>query len=233
MLDLTLLGTLFRAINWNSVKRLIFVGDPNQLPPIGTGKVFADILDWLQKKYPENVGILKTNVRQLLNKIEDKGTGILELASLYVRRRLSECKNSDQKFKEEKILKKIQEGGDVDKDLRVIYWRDLDDLRGSLIETIVKDLEADTGLKFDSDKPFEVWAQAFKIQDYSNQKPDYMQIISPYRGEFFGVDNINLWIQETFNKHNVENKGTLNGITYFDKVILVWPPKNCTPITQL
>jgi ATP-dependent exoDNAse (exonuclease V) alpha subunit len=219
MLDLTLLGTLFRAINWNSVKRLIFVGDPNQLPPIGTGKVFADILDWLQNNYSENVGMLKTNVRQLLNKIENKGKGILELASLYERRKLSEYKDSAKKFKEEKILKKVQEGGNIDKDLRVIYWRDLDDLREKLIDTIVKDLETDTGAKYDPNNPFEICAQAFKIQNYDNQEPDYMQIISPYRGEFFGVDNLNLWIQETFNKYNVENKGTLNGITYFDKVI--------------
>jgi len=219
MLDLQLLGTLFRAINWASVKRLIFVGDPNQLPPIGTGKVFSDTLDWLQKNYPENVGILKTNVRQLLNEIKGRGTGILELASLYVRRRLSDYKDSGQKFKEEEILKKVQEGGDIDKDLRVFYWRDLDDLREKLIETIEKDLETDTGLKFDRNKPFEIWALAFKIKNYNSQEPDHMQIISPYRGEFFGVDNINLWIQETFNKYHVKNKGTLNGITYFDKVI--------------
>ena len=217
MLDLQLLGTLFRAINWNSVKRLIFVGDQNQLPPIGTGKVFSDILDWLQENYPENVGILKTNVRQLLNQIENKGTGILELASLYMRRKPSKYKDTKQKFKEEEILKKVQEGGDIDKDLRVIYWKDLDDLKDKLIETIIKDLECDTGSKFNPDKPFEIWAKAFRIKDYNSQEPDYMQIISPYRGEFFGVDNINLWIQETFNKYHVENKGTLNG--YFDKII--------------
>jgi len=219
MLDLQLLGTLFRAINWASVKRLIFVGDPNQLPPIGTGKVFSDILDWLQENYPENIGILRTNVRQLLNKIENKGTGILRLASLYVRRKPGQYKNTEQKFKGEEILKKVQEEGDIDNDLRVIYWKDLDDLKDKLIETIIKDLETDTGSKFDPDEPFEIWAKAFRINDYDDQKPDYMQIISPYRGEFFGVDSINLWIQETFNKDNVENKGTLNGITYFDKVI--------------
>ena len=219
MLDLQLLGTLFRAINWASVKRLIFVGDPNQLPPIGTGKVFSDILDWLQKNYPENVGILKTNIRQLLSRIKGRGTGILDLASLYIRRKISEHKDTEQKFKEERILKRVQEGGDVDKDLRVIYWKDLDDLKEKLINTIIEDLEADTGLKFDPDKPFEIWAEAFGIWDYDSQNPDYMQIISPYRGEFFGVDNINLWIQETFNRYHVKNKGTLNGITYFDKVI--------------
>ena len=48
MLDLPLLATLFRSINWKAVQRLVFVGDPNQLPPIGTGRVFADLMDWLR-----------------------------------------------------------------------------------------------------------------------------------------------------------------------------------------
>ena len=217
MLDLQLLGTLFRAIKCRSVRRLIFVGDPNQLPPIGTGKVFSDMLDWLQENYPENVGVLKTNVRQLLNKIEGKGTGILELTSLYVRRKNSEYKDSERKFEEEKILKKVQEEGDIDKDLRVICWRGLDDLKEQLLDTVIKDLKIDT--KLESGELIEMWESVFNIRDYSNQKPDHIQVISPYRGEFFGVDNINLWIQEKFNRHNIESKGTLNAISYFDKVI--------------
>lgn len=218
MLNLALLGTLFRAIEWSTVKYLIFVGDPNQLPPIGAGKVFADMLDWFKENSPQNVGVLKTNVRQLLNQLEDKGTGILELASLYVRKQHKEQKDSETKFKAEKILKKVQDGGDVDKDLRIVYWNGLDDLRKKLIDITIKDLETDTGLKHNPDAPFEIWAEAFKIKD-NNKDPEYMQVISPYRGEFFGVDNINSWIQEIFNKYNVENHGTLNGITYFDKVI--------------
>lgn len=38
MIDLNLFATLLRSINWNSVQRLILVGDPNQLPPIGISK---------------------------------------------------------------------------------------------------------------------------------------------------------------------------------------------------
>lgn len=226
MLDLPLLGTLFRAINWAAVKRLIFVGDPNQLPPIGTGKVFADILDWLEKRHPENVGFLKTNVRQLANKLEGKGTGILELASLYLRKQCDEAKNSEIKFKEEQVLQKIQYGGDIDKDLRIIFWKGFEDLYEKLMDIVVKDLEVDTGLKYDPKKPFEMWATAFKIYDpykklynFSKPEPDYMQIISPYRGEFFGIDNINTWMQLTFNIENVKNRGVLGGLTYFDKVI--------------
>ena len=84
MIDLPMLATLFKAINWNAVQRLLFVGDPNQLPPIGTGKVFSDLLDWLNVELPEHVGELTTNIRQIHNRITGKGTGILDLANKYL-----------------------------------------------------------------------------------------------------------------------------------------------------
>src|SRR3546814_17388919 len=39
MLDLALAATFFRSIEWQNVKRLILVGDHNQIPPIGRGRV--------------------------------------------------------------------------------------------------------------------------------------------------------------------------------------------------
>jgi len=226
MLDLPLLGTLFRAMNWQAVRRLIFVGDPNQLPPIGTGKVLADVLDWLEKTHPENVGLLKTNVRQMANRLEGKGTGILDLASIYLRKRCSEKKDSKAKFMEEEILLRIQQGGEIDKDLRVIYWDGPEDLYEKIIETIISDFENDIGLQYNEDEPFVLWGSAFKIYntdtrkyDYTKPEPDNMQLISPYRGEFFGIDGLNSLLQLTFNIQNVTERGLLGGLTYFDKVI--------------
>lgn len=77
MVDFSLLATLFRAIHGNNVKRLI-VGDPNQLPPIGRGKVFSDTIEWLRLAYPANVGELKHNIRQMENRINNCGTGIVD-----------------------------------------------------------------------------------------------------------------------------------------------------------
>ena len=48
MIDLSLMATLFKSINWDITKRIILVGDPNQLPPIGRGKVFSDIIEFLK-----------------------------------------------------------------------------------------------------------------------------------------------------------------------------------------
>jgi ATP-dependent exoDNAse (exonuclease V) alpha subunit len=75
MIDLKLMATLFRAINWNYLTRLIFVGDPNQLPPIGKGKVFSDIIEFIKDVNLDAYGKLTINVRQLENKATGKGTG--------------------------------------------------------------------------------------------------------------------------------------------------------------
>ena len=84
MLDLELAAALFRAVDWQQVRRLILVGDAGQLPPIGRGRVFADVINWLASEYPANLGRLQSNLRLLLNKIEGKGSAIMTLSELFV-----------------------------------------------------------------------------------------------------------------------------------------------------
>ncbi len=47
MVPTDLLATLIKSIELDSVEHIILVGDPNQLPPIGPGKPFVDILNEL------------------------------------------------------------------------------------------------------------------------------------------------------------------------------------------
>jgi exodeoxyribonuclease V alpha subunit len=49
MLDTRLFAILMRAIDLNNAERLILVGDISQLPPIGPGKPFYDIISYLKK----------------------------------------------------------------------------------------------------------------------------------------------------------------------------------------
>lgn len=197
MIDLQLMATLFKAINWNYLTRLILVGDPNQLPPIGKGKVFSDIIDFIKNINEEAYGKLAINVRQLENKATEKGTGIIDLASLYIRENIKSDNNQNYKYQAESFIKKIQESDEnVEKDLRIVSWTDTDELEAKLIKTINEDME-------------------------SSGDEDIMkfQVISPYRGELFGTENINQVLQQTLNGYNKNNKGTLAGITVFDKVI--------------
>jgi len=48
MVPLDLLDTLIRAVNMDTIRRFILIGDPNQLPPIGLGRPFVDIVSWLE-----------------------------------------------------------------------------------------------------------------------------------------------------------------------------------------
>jgi len=210
MIDLELMAALFRAIDWNSVQRLIFVGDPNQLPPIGRGKVFSDIIEFLKDTHAENVGDLEINLRQMENFHGGKGTGILDFASLYIRR--------NRESAHEDVLKRIQEGGEVDSDLRVEYWNDPEQLEEQLLKRFVNDLETITGEELNKEKPYELWNKAIDNGDYT-KKIDLLQIISPYRSELYGTMNINMLMQSFINKHNIEHRGGLGGVTYFDKVI--------------
>lgn len=229
MLDLPLLATLFRAINWNSVQRLIFVGDANQLPPIGTGKVFADLIDWLREQAPTHVGELTTNMRNKLNELQGKGTGILDLASLYVRRDLATYKSADQAAFDEELLGEIQRGGTIRGDLRILYWQTAQELETQILETIVQDMQEDlkaTNKEFDPNRRDQLWEQYWRnqsdqAQGNTQEHPERNQVISPYRGELFGVEHLNQLLQKDKNGWWLEHKGALGGITFKDKVIQI------------
>ncbi|MET3731304.1 ATP-dependent DNA helicase [Moheibacter stercoris] len=190
MIDLTLMATFFKAINWDYVKRIIFVGDPNQLPPIGRGKVFADIIEFLKIIDEEAYGHLEVNLRQMENKLDENGTGILDLASIYVSTDYVRNKSDS-----EDVLRRINEYGELDKDLKVHIWENSDQLEDLLVNTIQEDMAA---------------SGSDDIMNY--------QVISPYRGELFGTDYLNTVLQKNLNEIN-SKKGALGGITYFDKVI--------------
>jgi hypothetical protein len=222
MIDLHLTAALFRAIRWTTVQRLLLVGDPNQLPPIGTGRVFADVVSHLRENYPDAIVELKDNLRQMVNRAEGRGTGILDLASLYRQRRLADTKQEDTDLEAEAFLRKVQEGGVIDADLRVIYWNDPAELPRQLIEQLTIDLMADGGAQ--PTEPFyKIWDAAFKW------KPEYSQILSPYRGDLFGTEALNLAVQKHKGERWLE-KGGLDGITMFDKVIQIRNRTRSDPI---
>ena len=169
MIDLNLFATLMRSINWNSVQRLILIGDPNQLPPIGRGRVFADTIEWLSSEYPENVGILTDNIRQLENTVEDKGKGILGLADVFIQDHL---KNEDGtraavlKAKKEEIFEKIllNGNGNVDKDLGVYFWNEQQELEHVLSNVMIRDMQGCTGYNLSSAnaRVDKLWQQMIK-----------------------------------------------------------------------
>lgn len=224
MMDLHLFATLFRSIDWSTVKRLVLVGDPNQLPPIGVGRVFADIVDYCNESEPDAISELTANLRQLENRIDGRGTGIVELAGLYRRIGLSEEKNEDEEAAAEEMLAKVQASGDVDKDLRVLYWQEPEQLAPLLLDQMTKDMAEDAGVAPDSLSFDKLWRKAF------DWKPEYSQILSPYRGELHGIEAINTAVQQHKSAGLINRLGQIDGITLFDKVIQVRNRTSSNPI---
>ncbi|MFI5454095.1 MAG: AAA family ATPase [Isosphaerales bacterium] len=215
MVNLELIAALFRAINFRTVQRLIFVGDPNQLPPIGRGRVFSDTIDWMGSQGPESIGTLAINVRQMENRVTGRGTGILDLASLYVRKDGGVDRREEADPPPEHVLRKIQEGGEVCPDLRVIYWKGSEDLAEKLRKTLVADLENDTKRMLDPARPYELWSVGF------DEQPEKYQVISPYRGEQLGTEHLNVLLQELVRGRPLEHGRNVGGIALFDKVMQV------------
>lgn len=221
MIDQTLMATMFRAINWNTVQRFIFVGDPNQLPPIGFGKIFSDLVEWLPN---ENKGELKENLRQRENKLLDKGTGILELASIFLHKQLSDedlKETSLKKSKQTELLKRIQEQDFSEnlKDIEVQFWEDESELNDLMFKILIRNLENETGQKYDEDRYWELLNYAFQNGDENNKKADKFQVISPYRSDLYGTEALNTFLQSKFNRTRFERQQFIDGICLYDKVI--------------
>ncbi|MFN3753978.1 AAA family ATPase [Flavobacterium sp.] len=193
MMDLALFAAFIRSVNWNKTKRLILVGDANQLPPIGRSKVFDDVIKHLKKDKPDSIGKLEHNLRQLLNQVNNSGNGIIRLASLYIQENLTGENASLAKAEAEKVIQEIQMD-EFDKDVSFYFWNDKDDLDNKINRLIDELREQEISI-------------------------DNSQILSPYRGEYFGTESINSIVQRHLNGYNLDKKGNLNGITLFDKVI--------------
>ncbi len=224
MLDLALLASLVRAIDWRQVRRFILVGDPNQLPPIGRGRVFADTIIWLNDRNNGSIARLDQNLRQMGNAIDGKGTAILDLADLFVS---SNARDGGEATlpEAEALLSAVHKGGEVDADLRVVYWDDPARLSDQLIEAIEAEMRVHTGAALDGDKPYKLWRSAF------DGKPEEYQILTPHRAEPHGVEALNDALQERIARAAMNTFGAVDGITLFDKVIQTKNRRRSNPIS--
>ena len=213
MIDLALMAALFRAIEWGSVSRLILVGDAAQLPPIGIGKIYADTVTHLRSNYSEHYVELTENLRQLVNTVEGNGNGILELADCFINSAVKG--NKDQTEQEaldrERLIRKIHEEGNIDKDLRVIYWSDSENLHQNIINRITEDLKTEANQE---KTEAQIWGESL------NKDINSFQILSSVRGELYGSEAINHAVQ-SFKSQYWLNKGSVDSFTLFDKVIQI------------
>ena len=216
MLDLELAAALFRSIDWQHIRRLILVGDPGQLPPIGRGRVFADLIKWMSTTHPTNIGRLERNLRQLLNKVYGEGTAIVALSELFIvddEDKSADGTDNSTRPDQEELIERIHAGGPVDHDLEVIYWDEPEHLAEILISAI--EARMTNGVGLGEHQPYQIWREALRTD------PTAFQILTPVRGEMHGVEALNEVCQGRISKFIIERIGAVDGITLCDKVIQI------------
>ena len=206
MVDLEILGTLIKALDWGVIKRLIFVGDPNQLPPIGVGKPFDDTIRHLKSSGPEeHLAILTINCRLI-----SKESSILKFANIFA---------APKDPTEEDMLNLVAKGGRIGEDLEVHYWEGSEEL-SELLDTKFNEI-----LKVGAERPYEAFNEITGITGKNKElNLSAIQILSPYRGDYFGTDFVNKEIQEKL-RGGLKGSGSFKALDKVIQITNIYLPK--------
>jgi exodeoxyribonuclease V alpha subunit len=196
MLDLEKLHTLFSVIKFTAryPKRIIMVGDENQLPPIGFGKPFHDVIGYVLADPKLTAGHyinLKSNCRQ------ENDPKILALADAF----------TDKRRYYEAALELVNGTGWVSSGLFIARWSDTKSLNDA-IEKSMADLFNKEKLPKDLDKVIAM-NRLFGLYDNGNvNNQDYafrehltlesLQLLTPYRSGYYGTLGLNKLVQANY-----------------------------------
>lgn len=193
-------------------ERIIFIGDPNQLPPIGAGRPFVDLINYLEIAHPDKVATLKTEMRQ------GSGGDDLSFAQIF--------SNSDSVDKD--VIYRIQ-NNQTDNRLKYMQYTDLDELERVFFEELVEVADMSTIDDIDGFNK-SLGATVDKYTKYPTSKLiENWQILSPTK--FIGAGSYYLNNQlhqkyrqdivESWNKYpwSKNSPQSVQNIVYGDKVI--------------
>jgi ATP-dependent exoDNAse (exonuclease V) alpha subunit len=184
---------VLRALDLSHVQRIILVGDPFQLPPIGPGKPFADLCNYLEtvaRKDPKQTVASEALARlEVVVRTATVGSSdTLTLASWFAG--LKPPKNADE------IFSKIENNIALS-DLKVEYWENsekLEDMLKAIIEDEFKISEEELVAGFNKVLGYE--GDSFPITE--PQRLENFQLLSPVKNPLWGTYSINRFIQNRY-----------------------------------
>lgn len=200
MLTMDDLFAVLQALDLVHVQRIILVGDPNQLPPIGVGRPFADFVgslelastsaDSAQRHLADALGKLTVEVRSAAEGASDT----LRLASWFTR--------DQQPADADKVFSDLEEAKPFN-DLEIRFWKTPEDLRDHLFQAFCHHL----GLEAPDDiGGFDRALGLTEKRWVDLADPDgaeNFQILSPVRMHPHGIYAINRLIQQQYRSAEV------------------------------
>ena len=216
MLTLDDLFATLQALDLAHVQRVILVGDPNQLPPIGIGRPFADLVSHLEDSTTQRSGTMAKLTIELRTQA-GAPSDLLKLASWYTR--------EIQPVDADRVLSDLDLGNSFN-DLTIRHWTDTPGLHQAIGEELVKRLQLNS---IDDIEGFNQQALGLTKEGWTpfedHDGPDNFQVLSPVRLHPYGVHDLNRWFQKAFRAQQIASpRGIKLGeeeIVWGDKVILI------------
>lgn len=201
MLTEEMLAALIESLT--GVDRLVLVGDPRQLPPIGPGRPFVDVTRRLRPdSFTSNAPKVGPSYAELTvpmrQDVQDRDG--LELAKWFG----GEPGPSDDSVFE------ILSGHRVSDTVKIIRWDSTDDLREQLPQVLAEHLgfddDRDESLQFAESLGGQVKGRyAYFNVGRSGAKAEAWQILSPFRQKAWGVDPLNRLIHRRYRSRQVDS----------------------------
>jgi len=187
MVDLDKLAEILRLLKFDSpyFNRLILVGDESQLPPIGAGKVFEDILDYLRSG---EAGLREHWVHLDVNCRAEMSTEFQEFCGIF----------SNQNKGYEEWFSKIDNGKQLCPGLEIHKWQTHKELEEQIDKRFLELFSDVHSTHEDKEKFLDRAlgiAQTGKPQNYNL---DCFQLLSPYRTGRSGASGLNFFFQENY-----------------------------------
>ncbi|MDR7868400.1 MAG: AAA family ATPase [Sporomusaceae bacterium] len=193
------LGALLDALK--GVERLVLTGDPRQLPPIGPGRPFVDIIEALR---PKDVYASFPHIGHCY-------------AELTVRRRQAGETSEDIQMADwfgggrvgpgdDEIFDQIIRGVELER-IKFVEWANASEFRDKLLDVLVAELKL-AGIEDSATFDMKLGGTLYKDKIYFNMgsgaSAEAWQILTPVRGQPYGTTQINKLVQKTFRRNIVE-----------------------------
>ena len=202
MLTEEMFGALFEAIG--TVNRIIIVGDPNQLPPIGAGKPFVDLVNLLREELPARSRLDVPRVCNCYGELRINRRQQKEKERLDVN--LSRCfTRTEELDDEENIISEIVQG--KSENIQIKQWESREELESLLFETVAEEIgmtDPDDQEGFDRAFGASIGEHATFFNKDAAQYADEWQIMAPVRNMPQGVVNINRLFHQKYRSHQIE-----------------------------